>query len=94
MLSTFTKHDTDPTLAMDYSIACWRGGWLVYKGAERRWPVASGFATLDQAEFWVERARDADADRAAYEGWRDDPRRGPQPIPTDEFPGGVSAGAY
>lgn len=59
MLTTYTATDTDPTLAQDYSVACWRGGWIVYKGDERRWPVAAGFATLAQAEEWVERARDA-----------------------------------
>ena len=36
-----------------YSVACWRGGWVVYKDDERRCPVAHGFATKQSAEAWI-----------------------------------------
>jgi len=63
MMSTYAK-DVDPTVKQDYSIACWAGEWIVYKRYERRWPVAAGMATSEEAETWVKAARAADALRA------------------------------
>lgn len=61
MLSTYSPTDTDPTLAQDYTVACWRGGWIVYAGAERRWPVAHGFTSSEAAEAWIAEQRAASA---------------------------------
>jgi hypothetical protein len=36
-----------------FTIMCASGSWLVYAGAERRWPVNSGFATRESAEQWA-----------------------------------------
>lgn len=60
MLSTYTANEVMPDCG-DYTLACWRGGWIVYKGDERRWPVAAGFATSAQAEDWIDHARAGDA---------------------------------
>ena len=56
----------DPTLDIDYTIVCHRSGWIVYKGPERRFPAAAGFATSAQAEEWMERAREADRERQLH----------------------------
>jgi hypothetical protein len=51
-----------------YTIACWRGGWIVYAGQERRWPVAHGFASREEAETWVKAAQLSKVPRREEDG--------------------------
>jgi len=68
---------------MSYSILVCRAGWFVKKGAL---VVSHGHATRESAEDFVADAEAAEA--------RDEFRKVCADTPTDDLPGGVSAGDY